>query len=83
MGFLIEEMGLSYHKATEKYIPKFAFEYNKESLEILLGKMWEGLKYEEPITWNLTLILMGKIPRFISLLLSFFMKITDNEWLSR
>ncbi len=38
----IKEMGLSYHKATEKYIPKFAFEYNKESLEILLGKMWQG-----------------------------------------
>jgi len=38
----ISELGLIYKKATEKFIPETVFEWDKKSLSILLGKMWQG-----------------------------------------
>jgi len=38
----IKKEGLYYHKATEKFIPESVFTYDKHSLSIFLGKIWQG-----------------------------------------
>ena len=58
------------------------------SRNILFGKdlaseIFEGLRYEKPIPWNLTLILMGKLPFAVRFILSKCLKMTGNEWLAR
>ncbi len=38
----IEQLGLDYKKATEKFIPKEFFCLNKEQLVLFLGRLWSG-----------------------------------------
>jgi DNA polymerase-3 subunit alpha len=38
----IEELGLKNKKATEKKIPECVYGWNKETLSVFMGKMWQG-----------------------------------------
>ncbi|MBU1870462.1 MAG: DNA polymerase III subunit alpha, partial [Candidatus Omnitrophica bacterium] len=38
----VEELGLHYKKATEKFIPEDIFSLNKQQLALFLGRMWSG-----------------------------------------